>query len=137
MNGERRRSPRMIYRAMKEADDGSPETGRSARTLGVRVEGRHADLPLDPQGFVEPNTGGMSVVPDDPLNLPKHRRPRSLGGEGRDPVFAIDVVILPNALSVRMDTSTHALVEPRIRCHYSKYEKALYSTRKAWRKAHE
>ena len=32
-------------------------------------------------------TGDMSVALDQAQNLPKPRLPKSLGGEGRDPVF--------------------------------------------------
>ena len=127
----------VIFRAMKEAPDGSPETGNSARKLGVRIQGPSVDIVPGKQGLVRPGTGGMSVAPDDPSCLPHHRRPRSLGGEGRDPVFAMTVAMLPASLYLRSDTPTHALVEPRRTCPYADYETALYSTRLTWRKTHD
>lgn len=76
-----------MFRAMKEEGDGLPVIGRSGRTLGVRVEGAIRDIPVAPDGTVAPASGGMSVALDDLIRLHKPRLPRSLGGEGRDPVF--------------------------------------------------
>ena len=126
----------MAYRAMRQAPDGPPEVGRSARTLGVRVMGPHADMPVFAGGMVRPATGGMSVVFGGALNLPKFRRPRSLGGEGRDPVFAIHTALIPNPLVVRADQYPHALVEPQEECLLQQYESALHGTRSLWRLVH-
>ena len=76
------------FRAMRAEPDGLPKVGRSSRELGVRIEGPIRDLPVGEDGMVEPETGGMSVALDAAQNLPKPRLPRSLGGEGRDSVFA-------------------------------------------------
>lgn len=76
-----------MFRAMKADRDGYPTTGRSSRTLGVRIDGPSRDILAVLDGTVSPGTGGMSVALDAPQNLPKHRLPRPLGGEGRDPVF--------------------------------------------------
>lgn len=122
-----------VYRAMKQDLDGFPQVGRSARALGVRIAGPHEDLPVFPGNVVRPATGGMSVVFDDPRSLPKFRRPRSLGGEGRDPVFAMDVTMVPSSLVVRPDRPPHALVEPADECLLGDYERALYGTRGSWR----
>jgi len=57
----------------------------------------------------------MSVAPNSPLNLPQHRRPVSLGGTGRDPVFHLDAQTLPENLTYRSDPrapSQHGFVEP-------------------------
>ena len=126
-----------IFRAMCVAEDGQPRVGRSARELGVRTAGAIIDLPVAADRSVEPGTGGMSVAVDDALHLPKHRRPRSLGGEGRDPVFAIERAILPSGLAIRVDRHPHALVEPAQRCMLRGYEDALASTRPSWRKIHD
>src|SRR5580658_6844767 len=79
------------FRAMKEDRDAYPITGSSSRTLGVRIDGPSRDILVAMDGTVSPRTGGMSVALDTAQNLPKHRLPKSLGGEGRDPVFK-DVV---------------------------------------------
>lgn len=75
-----------MYRAMKAQADGFPAVGPSARTLGLRTDGPNREIPISPPGTVSPTTGGMSVALDVALNLPKNRLPKSLGGEGRDPV---------------------------------------------------
>ena len=78
-----------MFRAMKQDSDGYPLVGRSGRMLGVRVDGPFQDLPVAKDGTVAPKTGGMSVALEESHNLPKHRLPRSLGGEGRDLLSAI------------------------------------------------
>jgi len=77
-----------IYRAMRKETDGLPALGESSSTLGARAQ---VDIPVEASGRVRPETGGMSVAPDDPRRLPKPRRPFSLGGTGRHPVFALPV----------------------------------------------
>ena len=84
-----------LYRGMREAD-GLPVTGPTARTLGARPG---VDVPVGPDGMVHPGTGGVSVSPDSPLNLPPHRRPPEFGGTGRDPVWRLDERDLPDGLS--------------------------------------
>jgi hypothetical protein len=76
-----------IFRAMKAEADGLPTAGRSGRAPGVRIGGPSRDITVEQDGTVQPRDGGMSVALDAALNLPKPRLPRSLGGEGRDPVF--------------------------------------------------
>jgi hypothetical protein len=76
-------SEHLMFRAMRQDLDGYPLLGRSSRTLGVRVDGEYRNLPVAEDGTVAPETGGMSVALEKPGNLPKHRLPRSLGGEGR------------------------------------------------------
>jgi hypothetical protein len=117
---------------MRATEDGLPRVGRSGRELGVRVDGMRRDLPVAPDGTVEPRTGGMSVALDEARNLPKPRLPRSLGGEGRDPVFRLLGAALPSALSLRPDRYPHALVEPRHRCRLLEFESALEATRPSW-----
>lgn len=69
---------------------------------------------------------------DDPLNLPKHRVPKNLGGNGRDPVFAIGASALPTSLVDRVASYPHALVEPSTSMPLTHYEGALAGTRKSW-----
>ena len=132
-----RREPEIIFRAMKEDSKGKPLTGNSARTLGVRIGGKYADILINGQGKVHPNTGGMSVTPDTPLKLPKSRLPKSLGGEGRDPVFSFPIVDLPVSLTLRSDTRYHALVEPLKSCLFQEFEQNLHGTRGDWVKGYE
>ena len=79
----------------------------------------------------------MSVAVDDARHLPKPRRPRSLGGEGRDPVFSLQSGAVPEMLSLRVDRHPHALVEPALACLLNDYERALASTRPSWTKTHD
>ncbi len=77
----------------------------------------------------------MSVALDAALNLPKHRLPKSLGGEGRDPVFSMVRANIPLTLLLRQDRYPHALAEPGRRCLLSAFESGLASTRSLWSKA--
>ena len=43
------------------------------------------------------------MAPDDPASLPRHRRPRDLGGTGRTPVWEIDEELLGPRLAYRPD----------------------------------
>ena len=126
-----------LYRAMKAATDGLPEVGPTARTLGVRRGDStpHNDVtaiaPADP---VSPGTGGMSVAPNDPANLPRNRRPASLGGTGRDPVWEIDDTDLGADLNFNQDSTTHGVVEIKGEMTLDEYEQALAATRDKWRR---
>ena len=131
------RTPEIVFRAMKEDSDGKPRTGNSAVTLGVRIEGSHADIQIDNQGQIHPKTGGMSVTPDDYRQLPNHRLPESLGGRGRHPIFSFQVANLPSSLTLRRDKPSHAFVEPLKSCLFEEYEQNLQGTREDWVKCHE
>lgn len=133
-----------MFRAMKKAaEDRLPELGRSARTLGVRVSPAGA-TPEDPPAFdVYPDAEnrvvpgwGLSVAMDDPGGLPRHRKPRSLGGEGRDVLFSLLVSAVGKSLHVNEDQAPHALIEPASRCPLADYEGALTATRPSWRLCH-
>lgn len=119
---------------MKEHTDGYPETGRSSRALGVRIEGPVSDIPVASDGTVTSQTGGMSVALDLAQDLPKPRLPRALDGEGRDPVFRMFSVQLTPDLSVRPDRYPHACIEPMRRCLLTQFESDLTATRTSWRK---
>ncbi len=121
----------VLYRGMKEDADGLPCCGSSARTLGVRVP---ADVSPDPDGRVRPATGGMSVAPDSPAYLQPHRRPRTLGGTGPDPVFFVQAEKLGPALTIRRDRPEHALVEPTAVVELAFYVLTLHQTRPVWMK---
>ncbi|MFI5459521.1 MAG: hypothetical protein ACHRXM_29190 [Isosphaerales bacterium] len=67
-----------IYRAMKQADDGSPVVGSSSKELGVRVPPNpNADIDLDEDGDVILNGKGMSVA-ENWRGLPPHLVPKRL-----------------------------------------------------------
>ncbi len=126
-----------MFRAMKAEADGLPKVGRSSREIGIRIEGPIRDLPVREDGTVEPGTGGMSVALDAAQNLPKPRLPRSLGGEGRDPIFTMLRAEVPETLLARVDRYPHALVEPIRRCSLLEFEFDLASTRPFWSKVHD
>ena len=125
-----------LYRAMKIAADGLPEVGPTARSLGVR---RGDQLPkpdvlaIQPVDLIAPETGGMSVSPNDPTNLPRNRRPPDFGGVGKDPVWQLDETELPSELKARQDKPDHAMIEPVAITSLAEYESALASTRTKWR----
>src|SRR5436190_894128 len=103
-----------LYRSMMEAADGLPVIGPGGRLLGVRPGSSPSPdvLAIDDGDLVFPGGGGMSVAPTDPLALPKHRRPASLGGVGIDPVWAIEVDDLGPDIQFRQARSTHGVIEP-------------------------
>jgi len=118
----------VLYRAMIEARDGRPEIGRSARTLGVRISGKHIDILVEPSGEVLPGTGGMSVAPDTPDNLPPHRR-------ARDPAWTFEARALGPDLLYRPDPlkpNKHGTIEPAQPMPLDQYDAALEATRAHW-----
>jgi hypothetical protein len=128
-----------VYRAMKASGDGYPETGSSARTLGVRP----SDLPIV-DGVVKPGTGGMSVSPSLPTLPPQwvpkrlaHLREGAIGPDsnrvwshGIGPFVAGEIA--PHLL-LRPDSATHGLVEPSREMPFDGYQAAIHSTRMDWR----
>jgi len=124
-----------LYRSMKEESDGFPAVGPSARLLGVRPGNQATPdvLASDPKDMVMPGQGGMSVAPDDPMNLLKHRRPVSLGGIGRDPVWYIETEDLDAFLAFRSDRPTHGLIEPAYPITLKEFQEALANSRFKWK----
>jgi hypothetical protein len=123
-----------LFRAMKEEDDGMPETGPSARTLGARPG---IDVPsVDPNDVISPGQGGLSVSPDDPLGLPVHRRPPELQGTGKDPVWSLAVSDLGPDLIYRPDPKRpdHGFIEPARPMSLDEFQRALAQTRDLWQK---
>ena len=122
----------MLLRGMKEANDGLPVVAPTARTLGARPL---IDIPIDQNGMVWPGTGGISVTPNDPKKLPRHRRPRSLGGRGKDPVWGIPSSNLGAKLVYRADPKNptgHGFIEPAYPMTFNEYQCALTKTRATW-----
>jgi hypothetical protein len=84
--------------------------------------------------LVQPGQGGLSVSPDDPLNLPYFRRPPEWQGAGRDPVWVIlDTALAPD-LCYRPDPSQsgHGFIEPIRPMSLADYQRALEQTRRLW-----
>ena len=119
-----------LFRAMKSADDNLPVLGQSARELGARP---NQDIPVDNQGNVQSQSGGMSVTADDVMHLPPHRRPLAFMGTGKDPVFSIqEEQLSPDLIARQFGSQHHYLIEPRENCTFSQYQINLHSTRPHW-----
>lgn len=123
-----------VFRAMKpEESDGLPEIGETGRYLGVRP---NVDIPVGEDGFVEPVTGGMSVVPPPPTNLARHRLPHEMGGTGKDTVFELDTDALPEELIYCSDPDNpegHGFIEPSRQMSFRDYRRLVHETRALWR----
>jgi len=127
----------LLFRAMKEASEGVPEIGPTARMLGVRPsEGTTTNpdvLASSLDGLIIPGEGGMSVATNDPTYLQRHRRPASLGGIGLDPVWKIELEYLVPQLQFRQDSATHGVIEPKYPMTLREFQGALAKTREKWR----
>jgi hypothetical protein len=124
----------LLFRSMQEDGNGLPAPGCSARHLGVRPG---FDVPaVLPTDLVQPGQGGMSVSPDDPMNLPYFRRPPTLQGTGKDPVWEIEVTRLGPDLVYRADPNLagHGFVEAARTMTLAEYEQALTATQPFWTK---
>jgi hypothetical protein len=86
-------------------------------------------------GGVSPGTGGLSVAPDNPMNLPEHRRPARFGGTGKDPVWGIDVGDLGGDVIYRQDKPTHGLFEPAREMSIGEFQEALADLAPRWFKS--
>lgn len=111
----------LLFRDMDVDEDGTPVVGPFNWTLGVRTEGKPYDVAVvevNGEKYVEPTPDrpqGMSVAPDDPINLHPRHRPPELGGTGRYPVWSIWVQtcdfagrVRPMALSSRQPACRYA-----------------------------
>jgi hypothetical protein len=77
----------------------------------------------------------MSVAPDAPTNLPRHRRPPEYEGTGKDPVWAIQEGELGPHLRYAPDNvpaPIHGVVEPAIPMTFEAYQRALEETAPYW-----
>ena len=126
-----------LCRGMRENAVGYPEVRASSRTLGVR---RSIGVPAKSRvDVVQPGQGGLSVSPDDPVNLPRHRRPPDLQGVGKDPVWSIGDSDLGPDLVYRADPAQawHGFVEPARSMSLDEYQDALAQTQSRWKKLPE
>lgn len=120
---------------MKPDEDGRPQVGDTARTLGVRVEGKRPDVVVAASGVVLSERGGMSVSPPPPENLQEHRRPEEYGGIGKDPVWEIETDSLPSGLTYRQDLKDpeiHGFIEPTEPMQLDVYKALLNETKGRW-----
>ena len=130
--------PVILFRGMVSAEDGFPLLGATAKTLGARpkvvlprVQG---DIPIDPQGEVWPNTGGMSANLDA-ASIPSYRLPEAWGGEGKDlDLYAILHDDLPDDLIFSLKDKGHGFIEPIRPMSYDEMQQLIHMTRFAWRK---
>ena len=124
-----------VCRGMLEDSDGLPKLGSSARTLGIRPDSLFGDIIVTEGGLVFPGTGGMSVSPWPPENLPEHRRPEEFGGTDNDPVWEMDTDQLPEELHYQPDPEmpdVHGFIAPVRWMSLSEYQRALHGTRGLW-----
>ena len=118
---------------MQRDDNGGPVVGESARRLGARPE---IDIEPDAESLVQPASGGMSVSPGHPGNLPRHRKPPEWGGTGLDRVWEIPEEELGDGLVYRPDPDRpdiHGFVEPAWPMTFAEYQGALAETQLKWR----
>lgn len=112
----------IVFRAMHSADDGGPLVEPSARGLGVRAD---YDLPVDENGNVEPESGGLTVRPTMKA-IPRQYR------KDRFTVWKLDTDALPEALRHVEDNPKHGSVEPAWAMSFDDYEAAIADTRSDW-----
>jgi len=86
--------------------------------------------------LVQSGQGGLSVSPDDPMNLPAHRRPTEFQGTGKDPVWMIEEVDLGSDLRYRFDplNRCHGFIEPSRPAILQKYQTAIEQMQRLWQK---
>lgn len=121
-----------LYRSMREDFGGRPLIADTASGLGVR----DGDLDIDEDDIAQPETGGMSCAPSV-VALPQPFRPRSHGGTGKYPAWALEENALGERLTWRPDPTNprnHLFVEPSRPMHMDEYREALWETRDEWRK---
>ncbi|NWJ48690.1 MAG: RHS repeat-associated core domain-containing protein [Chloroflexi bacterium] len=123
--------PTTLYHSMRMDSNGKPALGDTARTLGARLG---SDINEDSDNFVQPNTGGVSVSPEDPNNLPSFRRPPEFGGTGKDPVWKISSDKLGDNLLYRQDpdNSQHGFIEPSKKMSFEQYQESIWNTQDSW-----
>ena len=134
-----------VYRSMTVVDS-KPMIGRTARSLGIRP---NEDIPVQEDGAVFSETGGMSVAPAW-RDLPGHRIPKRLRAEGADDASGSnadacwtmgdgDFTDAPftASLVLRVDRyedfrPVHGTVQPTIKMMLEEYESALAATQGQW-----
>lgn len=85
--------------------------------------------------MVHSGSGGVSVSPPPPENLPEHLRPPEFGGYGKDPLYELDTDELPPKLRYRPDPENptgHGFIEPSGSMSFEDFEQAIHGTRDLW-----
>ena len=77
------------------------------------------------------NTKGMSTSLSIEA-LPAFRRPATLGGTGRDPLWEIEDSQVTGDLEAVQDSATHVSIMPRTTMLLERYEAALANTQDDW-----
>lgn len=114
----------IVFRPMRAAPDGHPQTGDTKRTLGAVDAGESADVIPDEEGLVHPDDGGMSVATRRRA-IPHYR-------EKRDPVWRLDTELLPDTLQFRQDSRAHGVIEPAVSMPLDIYRETLAEPRGDW-----
>lgn len=130
--------PVFLYRGMLSAEDGYPEVGATAKSLGARpkvwIPREGGDIPIDSEGLVWPVTGGMSANTQI-TGIPGFRRPPAFGGTGKNlDMFNIQEHHLPTDLAFRSDVEGHGFIEPTQPMTFDEMQLLIHSTRLLWRK---
>ena len=133
----------VIYRSML-IEEKKPKIGSTAITLGVRVPpDKHADIPVESDGTVLPNTGGMSVAPTwrslPIFRISKRLRDKIEGAAGSREAFCwrtgngpfLAGTIAPG-LVLNPDGATHGTVQPDTPMPLTDYQSNLAATRDQW-----
>jgi hypothetical protein len=129
------------------ADGDQPKVGNESKMLGVRIAPHpQADIAVDPNGDVHPNTGGMSVAPDW-RQLPYFLIPRRLkalipDARGSNHLVCwtlgqglFEAGLLTNELALRLDPDkpeAHGFVEPSQSVNIHAYQAAIAQTQSNW-----
>lgn len=120
-----------LYRGMRPGADGAPKVARSAKDLGVRLEGMTVDVHVTENGTVLPGEG--ISVNTSPTGMPSHRRPPDYGGTDKSlNMYCIDVCDLPEGLTFTPDHGSHGVIGPSREMPVEEYESLLGSTRGSW-----
>src|SRR5579862_4796300 len=121
---------RPYFRTMKVAADGRPRCGSTGQCLGARPR----DIRVDEHGRVAPNSGGMSMTPDTPEQMPVEYRPTWLRGLSRFPLFVIRAGQVGAKLQITPHSRTDHFLEPAHAIQLDDYQAALCTTGPAWKK---
>lgn len=117
-----------------ESSGGRPAVDASRLTLGVKLRDS-PDILMDEHRYVYPKTGGLSVAPT-PNGLPSSKRPPSLGGTSKHPVWKLDVGQLPPELVLRPVSANHGLIEPSQPTKVEEFQRALHKLEPLWVQVH-
>ncbi|GAA5035337.1 hypothetical protein GCM10023258_37080 [Terrabacter aeriphilus] len=123
----------ILFRNMKRDGD-APLIGEGGLHIrpGLDVEATQHDE------LVQPGTGGLSTAPDNPMLLPAFRRPRSLGGTSKHPVWSMARHALgAYGLGSRRDGATHESIEPLVETTLANFTDGVHRTAPDWSLAHD